>query len=475
MSQETATVEKKELIYELNGKPPLSTAIPIGMQHVMSMFVGNIAPVLLLSAAAGLDKSVELMLMQCAMLISGLVTLLQLYPIKIGKFQIGSGLPVVMGTSFAVVPTVNSVLKTGVGAAGVFGASLLGSIVELIMGFFMKPLKKIFPPVVVGSILLVIGLNLLRTGANYFAGGGSPASNPLYGSPANLLIALEVLLIIVLLQRFAKGLLKTVAVLVGIIIGYITALIVTNTAGIPLISFEAFNGISPFILPKPFAAGVPKFDGTMVQPFISFAIIYIVLGLETMGNTSGVAMAAFNREASGKETSGSVMANAIGSGVGAIFNALPSTAFAQNVGIVQLTGVINKFCVACGAIFLILAGFIPPIGAAFMTIPSCVLGGALISVFAMITINAIRMLSKAGFEQGNVLTLSMALGVGYGLSLIVSDLPETVPSVIRFILHDAVIAVALVAVISNLIFNGISKEKDIDDVGAEMEESGLEE
>lgn len=470
----------RELIYELDGRPPLKTAIPLGMQHVMSMFTGNIAPILILAEVAHLDSSVSLMLTQCAMLISGLVTLLQLYPIKIGKFQIGSGLPIVMGTSFVFVPTMRNVAgseagQMGLGAQGVFGATILGALVELFMGIFIKPLKKLFPPVVVGVVLLTIGMGLLKTGANYFAGGGDPylkdpataqylldtlgnkVPNPSYGSATNIFLACEVFLLIMLLQKFAKGMLKSVAVLVGILVGYVTAVIIGLVSGESLINFQDVSSAPWFMLPRPFAAGLPTFN---LQAFISFALIYIVLGLETLGNTSGVAMAVANREATSAETSGSIIANAVGSAVGGVFNSMPSTAFAQNVGILQMTRVINKFCVACGAIFLILAGFLPKIGAAFLSIPTSVLGGALITIFAMITINGIRMLAKAGFSQGNVLVLSVSLGVGYGVSMI-PEVVQWMPSAVQFIFHDAVTAVALLAVLSNLLFNGLNPKEEM--------------
>lgn len=477
LPDENTATTGRDLIYELDGRPPLKTAIPLGMQHVMSMFTGNIAPILILSQVANLDAQVTLMLTQCAMLVSGFVTLLQLYPIRIGKVQIGSGLPIVMGTSFVFVPTMKNVagseaMQMGLGAPGVFGASLLGAIVELFMGIFIKPLKKLFPPVVIGVVLLTIGMGLLKTGAGYFAGGGDPylkdpttlqymlsaagdkIPNPDYGSVINILLASEVFLLIMLLQKFAKGMLKSVAVLIGILVGYVTAVVIGLVSGISLIDFQSVGAAPWFMLPKPFAAGLPTFN---FQAFLSFALVYIVLGLETLGNTSGVAMAVANREATATETSGSIMANAIGSAAGAVFNSMPNTAFAQNVGILQMTRVINKFCVACGAIFLILAGFLPKIGAAFLSIPQSVLGGALITIFAMITINGIRMLATAGFSQGNILVLSVSLGVGYGVSMI-PEVVQWMPGVIQFIFHDSVTAVALLAVLSNLLFNGLNSK-----------------
>ncbi|MHB9291467.1 putative Nucleobase transporter PlUacP [Hollandina sp. SP2] len=472
-----AAVEDRALIYQLEGRPRLTVALPLGLQHVLSMFIGNLAPVLVLAGIASnvtgepiVSPAQRMLMVQCCMFASGMTTLIQLYPLKLGKqYQIGAGLPIVMGTAFAFVPTMRT-LGAAYGINAILGAIMVGSVVEIIMGLFIKPLKKFFPPLVIGAVLITIGLHLLPVGVQYFAGGAGPEANagiavnlaaqgkevPVsvallalqYASWQNLLIGGTVFLVILCLQRFAKGMVKISAILIGIVVGYIVAIILGQ------VDFKGVLDAQLIAVPIPFSIR-PEFR---IEAILGMSAIYVVSGLETMGNINGITVAGFDREATIKETSGAVMADAAGSLFAAAFNTLPNTAFGQNAGIVAMTKVVNKWCIATGAFVLIVAGFCPKIGAVFSVMPSSVLGGAVITVFAMIMLNGIKLLSKAGFSDRNLLILAITFGVG----LAVGDnklLVDHLPKVLQYIFRDTTVAVCVISVAANLIFPPSDTEK----------------
>jgi NCS2 family nucleobase:cation symporter-2 len=416
------------------------------------------------SASTGeaiISSEEKLLMVQCAMFVSGVATLLQLYPIRIGKLQIGGGLPIVMGTSFVFVSALCAIGgQYGLGA--VFGAAIVGAFSEVLLGLFLRPLKRLFPPLVIGAVLLTIGLSLLPVGVQYLAGGGGPqaayeevqaltaagavvpaelaATAAQYGSWQNLLVGITVFLIIVVLQRWGKGFFKAVAILGGIIVGYVLAAI------LGMVDFSAITSARLVALPLP--AVMPEFH---LGPIITVALLYIISGLETMGNVNGITVAAFNREAKSQETSGAILADAVGSVFAAVFNALPNTAFGQNAGVVAMTKVVNKWVVAVGAFVLILAGFFPPIGVVFSAMPASVLGGAVISVFGMIMVNGMKLIFLDGLSERNVLILCITYGAGYAISK-APLLVGLFPGPLHFVFSETTLAVCLVAVIANLVF-----------------------
>lgn len=425
--------QEKNMIYELNGKPPLGTAIPLGMQHVLAMFVGNIAPIIIICNVLGLPAEQKAFMIQCGMFVAGIVTLIQLYPVS----RIGAGLPLVMGTSFAFVSTAIGVGKA-YGLPGILGASLIGSIAEITMGFFLKPLRKFFPPLVTGTVLIAIGLKLIPVGINYFAGG---VGAPDFGSPRNLLLGFLVLGLIIVLQQFGKGIAKLAAILIAIIAGYAAAIIMG------MVDFSNVASAAWFSFPMPLKYGI-EFHWDAI---LKFAAVYLVVGLETLGNISGIAVSGLGREATDEEMSGAVVADGVGSAFASLFSVLPNTGYGQNAGIVALTGVVNKFSVATGAIFLILAGFIPKLGAVCAAIPNPVLGGAVTMVFAMITISGIRMITKAGLGQRNAAILAISISVGIGFSQVPAAI-EQMPALLHHFFGDAVVASGILALLLNVIF-----------------------
>lgn len=442
-----------DLIYQLEGKPPFAIAFPLGIQHILAMFIGNLAPILIISGAAGVTPEQTTTMVQAAMFASGITTLIQLWPIKIGPIRIGSGLPIVMGTSFGFVATSITIVSHGaftpeLAIGALTAAIILGSVIELIMGVGFKYVKALFPPLVVGSVLLTIGWKLLSVGVHYFAGGiGAPD----YGSIENLFLGFSVFTIIMLLQRFAKGVGKVSAILIGIIVGYVLAILMGK------VNFDAITANGYINFPLPFAVAAPNFD-IPVQMLISFAVLYIVSGLETIGNTSGITVGAFNRPATEKETAGAILADAVGSAFAGLFNAMPNTAFGQNAGIITMTKVVNRWVIALGAFTLIAAAFFPPIGAVMAAMPSSVLGGAVITIFAMILINGIKLVASAGFGERNVFVMAITLGIGVGIGFnpqAVKGLPEW----ISWIFDDTIVSVCVVSILANLIFPMGEKSK----------------
>ena len=468
MGENKQKLSDKELIYQLEGRPSFKVAFPLGLQHVLAMFTSNLAPVLILIGVLQLDAQMSAGMVQCAMFVSGLTTFVQLYPIKIGKIQIGAGLPIVMGTSFAFVPTAKTV-GAQFGLAGVLGGAALGSLVEVIMGIFYKPLKKLFPPLVVGSVLITIGVHLLDVGVDYFAGGAAlkgvdakaiaeataQGLDPntvvrQFGSIENISLGFLVFVVIIALQRFGKGMWKISAILIGLIVGYIAAIFMGKVNFQPVFDAPILGLPVPLLMPWNF-----KFPPEAV---LSFATVYIVSGLETIGNSNGITIAGFDREATGEETSGAILADALGSTCAVLFNALPNTAFGQNAGIVAMTKVVNKWCIAMGAFMLMGAAFVPKIGMVFNVMPASVLGGAVITVFSMILINGIKMIAKAGFSERNVIILGVTFGIGLGLG----SHPEALsglPSALQFIFKDTVACVCIVSILCNVIFPPTAEDK----------------
>jgi NCS2 family nucleobase:cation symporter-2 len=450
VSEENINDDKRNLIYQLDGRPPLAVAFPLGLQHILAMFTSNLAPCFILAGVVGMDGAERIIMVQCAMLISGITTFFQLYPLTIFRKnsnlpRVGAELPIVMGTSFAFVPTSITVGKA-YGLPGVLGGALVGSLVEFIMGFFIKPLKRYFPPLVIGAVSISLGVSLLRAGANYFLGGVGKAD---YASAQNILLGFIVFFTIIACQRFGKGMVQVSALLIGIVAGYIVAYFMGK------LNFELLYNASWFSVPRPFMF---KYEFHL-DAILSFTALYVVSGLETIGNTSGITVAVFDRDATEKEMSGAVLADSLGSMLASMFNTLPNTAFGQNAGLVAMTKVINKFCIATGATVLVLSGFIPKIGAVFSLMPDSVLGGAVISVFAMITINGIKLIVKSGFSQRNVTALSVILAMGMGLAGMPESAYVNMPAALQYLFKDSVAATCIIGIIVNAIFPEDKTEK----------------
>ena len=424
----------KKVIYQLDGRPKLTEAIPLGLQHVLAMFVGNVTPLIIISNVLNLDPQIKASLIQCAMFVSGLVTLIQCYPLG----PVGAKLPIVMGTSFGFVPAATAI-GVKYGMSGILGACLVGAIFQVLVGgLVLKRIRKYFPPVVTGIVVLTMGIALLPTGVNYFAGGVGAAD---FASPSNLLLGTIVLITVIFFKQYTKGMLSISSVLIGLIVGYIVA--------IPMgkIDFSSLSQAALLSVPVPFQLG---FEFHM-DAIIAMIFVYMVSTVETIGDTTAIASSGLGREASEKEIVGAVLADGIGSLVGAIFSVLPNTSFGQNVGIVAMTKIVNRFVIATGAFILIIAGIFPKVGALISLMPASVLGGASIVMFSMIVVSGIKLITTDKLSERNAMIVAVSLGLGLGVAY-VPGFFDAFPESIQLIFGESkTVLPAILAVVLNIV------------------------
>ena len=428
-----STESSVQNIYTLDGHVPLAQAVPFGLQHILAMFVANIAPIIIVTGACGLDASHSAMLIQCAMIIAGIGTLIQLFPI----WKLGSGLPIVMGISFTFV-SVFCYIGPAYGYPAIVGAVLVGGLIEGILGLFAKYWMKLITPIVSASVVTSIGFSLLSVGAASF-GGGSGSEN--FGAPSNWILGTVTLICCLLFHIFAKSYFKQLSVLFGLIVGYILAIFMG------VVDFSALQGVSVVALPS-FLPFKPEFD---LNAIIAVTLIFLVSATETIGDTSALASCALDRNASEKETTGSITCDGFVSSISALFGCLPITSFSQNIGLVAMTKVVNRYAIATGAIIMIIAGIFPAVGALLATLPDAVLGGCTIMMFGMIVMSGIQMMSRCGYSQRNITIASVSLSVGIGFTQ-APELFEIFPQIIRTVFAENCVAVVfLVSVILNLV------------------------
>ena len=434
---------KNGSVYELDGRVSLKKAVPLGIQHVLAMFLGNVSPLIIVCGLLNIDANTKSMLIQNSMFIAGVATLIQLYPI----FKVGSGLPVVMGTSSGFIGT-EKVIGATYGYAAIMGASLVGALLEIVLGFFIKPLRKLFPPIVTSLVVISIGLSLLPVGIKYFAGGAGAAD---FGAPKHLLVGTIVMLVIIIVQNYTKGFIKTSAILIGIIIGYIVAIFMG------MIDFTQVKEAAWFSLPRPFVMGFEF----RLDAIISMVIMYIATAVETIGDISAIAVGGLGREATDKELSGGVIADGVASFIAALFGVAPNTSFSQNVGLVAVTKVVNRFVIMTGALFLILAGFFPKLSAVLSVMPQSVLGGAAVIMFAMIFVSGLQSLFRENLNGRNGLIVALAIGIGVGLGNVPEALAGLPTWVGNIFAQNGIIMTFVIATILNLILPKDKKEDEV--------------
>ena len=454
--------EKQGPEFDFYGKLPLKKAIPLGLQHVLAMFVGNLTPILIITGACGIGSGtefadVQIALLQNAMLIAGIVTLIQLFAIG----PVGGKVPIIMGTSSGFIGVCNSVASVmggGVLAYGaIMGASLIGGLFEGVLGFMIKPLRKFFPPVVTGTVVLSIGLSLISVGVGSF-GGGSSAKD--YGSMENLLLGTLVLVVIIALKHGTKGMTSASSVLIGIIVGYVAAAVMAAVLPTVAVDAEGVEYTKAWVLnwSKVADAGwfaVPKimpvkivFDARAILPVL---IMFVVTAVETIGDISGVIEGGMDREATDTELSGGVVCDGIGSSLAALFGVLPNTSFSQNVGLVTMTKIVNRIALATGAVFLILCGLFPKLSALISIMPQSVLGGAAVMMFSSIVVSGIQLITREKMTARDITIVSVALGLGYGFgsnSGVLAGLPQSVQLIFG---GSGIVPAALVALILNIV------------------------
>ena len=413
-------------LFQLDGRVPVLKAIPFGLQHILAMFVANLTPITLIGVASGLSQDQIAFLLQNAMFVAGIATLVQLYPV----WKVGSKLPIVMGVSFTFVAILSYVGAT-YGYPSAIGAILVGGIFEGVLGLLAKYWKKIITPIVAASVVTSIGFSLFSVGTRSFGGGYTDS----FASAENLILGTVTLAACLLFNIFAKGYKKQLSVLFGLFVGYVLAIFM-GKVDLSVIMSEGLIAL-PHLLPFK-----PEFH---LGAIIGVAVIFLVSAAETIGDTSALVNSGLNREVSEKEISGSLACDGFCSSISSLFGCPPITSFSQNIGLINMTGVVNRFTIATGAICMILAGLLPPIGNFFATLPESVLGGCTIMMFGTILTSGIQMISKAGFNQRNVTIVALSLAVGIGFtSGTEADIWHIFPQIVQDVFAGNCVAVVFV-------------------------------
>ncbi len=434
-----------EQLRDPNYMPPLIKAVPLGIQHVLAMFVSNVTPAIIVAGAAGFgfgsnspDFPALIYMIQMSMLFAGVATLIQ----TIGIGPAGARLPVVQGTSFAFLPIMIPIVAgQGVAALPIlFGGVLVGGLFHACLGLFIGKIRFALPPLVTGLVVTMIGLALVKVGIQYAAGGVPAMDQPEYGSLLNWSVAGVVILVTLGLKFFTRGMLSVSAVLLGLIAGYVLAW------ALGMVSFDNVGRAASFQIPAPFPYG---FEFSLAA-VVGFCLMAFVSAVETVGDVSGITKGGAGREATDKEIVGATYADGFGTAIAGAFGGLPNTSFSQNVGLIAMTGVMSRHVVTIGAIFLIFCGLVPKVGAAISTVPIEVLGGGVIVMFGMVVAAGISMLSDVAWNRRNMVIFAIALSLGLGLQLEPKAL-QYLPDAIRVLATSGILPAALIAIVLNLI------------------------
>lgn len=425
-------------IFQTEGRVPLLQALPFGMQHILAMFVANITPIIILANVAGLPQELSATLVQNCMVIAGIGTLVQLYPI----WRVGSRLPIVMGISFTFLSLAIAIASTQ-GMGTLVGAVIVGGLVEGLLGLFPRYWTRLISPEVAATVVTAIGFSLLPIGANSFAGGQGAAD---FGSLHNWIVGSVTLFTCLITMVLAKGFLRALSVLVGLIVGYVLALVMG------MVDFSALQQVEVVALPKllPFT---PEFS---LDAILAIVCVYLVSATETIGDTSALCSGALGRDVTRSEMGGSIACDGFVSSVAGLFGCTPITSFSQNVGLAAISKVVNRFAIATGAMLMIVSGLFPAVGVVLTSIPQAVLGGCTIMMFGSILFAGFGMVAKCGFSNRNLIIVSMSLSVGLGFTQ-ATEMFSLFPQIIQTVFAGNCVAVVFVlAVILNLV---LPKEK----------------
>ena len=433
-------------LFELEGVPPLRRALPLAVQHVVAMIVGCVTPAIIVSGSAGLPANEQVILIQAALVISALSTLLQLFPLG-GRLPLGlgSGLPVIMGVSFAYVPTMQAIAE-GYGVAAILGAQIVGGAVAVLVGLFVKKLRRLFPPLITGTVVFTIGLSLYPTAINYMAGGVGSVG---YGSWQNWLVALFTLAVVTALNHYGKGLWKLSSILLGIGAGY------ALSACFGMVNFQSVGEAAVFQLPQLLYFGI-DFE---ISACVAIGILFGINAIQAIGDLTATTVGAMEREPTDRELQNGIVGYGVMNMIGGLFGGLPTATYSQNVGIVTTTKVINRVVLGLSALILGLAGLIPKFSALLTTIPQCVLGGATVSVFASIAMTGMKLVSSAEMDYRNSSIVGLAAALGMGISqasAALSNFPEWVTTIFG---KSPVVVATLVAVVLNVILPKSQSQK----------------
>ena len=440
-----------EELFKWDGNPTFGQILPLAAQHVLAAVVGCVTPAILVANAANnAGGNVNMgLLIQMSLVFAALSTFLQLYG---NKIHLGSGLPVIIGVSFAYVPTMTAIAAQAQDVNTIFGAMIVGGIVAIIVGLTIKQIRKVFPPLVIGTVIFAIGLSLYKTAINYMAGNSANTYEVIveqrgqtaalvYGSWQNWLVSLVTLAIVIGLNHYGKGLFKLASILIGLVCGYVLALC------FGMVDFSALSNAGWFQLPQPFAFGV-KFD---ISAIIPLAILFLVNSIQAMGDFSATTSGGMDRLPTDQELNGGIIGYGISNIVSACFGCPPTATYSQNVGIVTTTKVINRCVLGLAAVILGVAGIVPKFSALLTTIPQCVLGGATVSVFASIAMTGMKLVASAEMDYRNSSIVGLAAAIGVGVSqasAALASLPDWVTTIFG---KSPVVLATLIAVVLNVI------------------------
>ena len=431
---------KRGSIFETDGIPRMSEALPLAMQHVVAMIVGCVTPAIIVSGAGpgGLSREDQVILIQSALVIAALSTLLQLFPIGgKAKFAIGSGLPIIMGVSFAYVPSMQAIAES-YGIAAIMGAEIIGGIVAVVMGLLVKKIRVFFPPLITGTVVFTIGLSLYPTAINYMAGG---TSSPNYGSWQNWAIAFFTLIVVTALNHFGKGIWKLASILIGIIVGYLVSI------PFGMVDFSSIGEAGVCQLPSLMHFGV-QFEPSSC---VALGILFAINSIQAIGDYSATTIGAMDRTPKDDELQRGIVGYGLSNVVGALLGGLPTATYSQNVGIVTTTKVINRWVLGLAAAILGIAGLVPKFSAILTTIPQCVLGGATVSVFASIAMTGMKLVASAEMDYRNSSIVGLAAALGMGVSQATAALASFPTWVTTIFGKSPVVLATIIAVMLNVI------------------------
>ena len=429
-------------VTEFDGVPKAGELLPLAFQHEVAMIIGCDATAIILAGVSGLSESDTVVLIQASLAMSAISTFIQLFPfIKFKSYQIGAGLPVIMGISFAYVPIMQSIAQDA-DVGTILGAQIVGGIVAIIVGIFIKQIRHLFPPLVTGTVVFAIGLSLYPTAVNYMAGGAGSAD---YGSWQNWLVAIITLVVVTGLNHFGKCFLKLSSVLIGIIVGYVVAL------GFGMVDFSSVKSYAGFNIPIPFKYGV-SFDWGAV---IGLGLVYLITAIEAYGDVTANSMISgqpFRGDSFMKRAQGGILADGFNSFVAGVFNSFPNSIFAQNNGMIQLTGVASRYVGYFIAGFLVLLGLFPAIGLIFSLMPDPVLGGATLLMFGTVAAAGMRIIASQRIDRKAILVIALSFSLCLSVELvpeILSQFPET----LKNIFSSGITTGGLTAIIANTLIH----------------------
>ena len=429
------TQNNAELL-KFDGKPSWGAAFPQAMQHVLAMLIGNITPPMLIAGTCGLSAEEKIMLTQAAMIIGGITTLLQLFPV----FGFGMKLPNVMGVAFAYMPIL-TIIGQQYGIAAIFGSQLVAGFVSIFVGMFIGKIRKFFPPIVSGTVVMSIGLSLYKTAISYIGGGSAAQANGTFGSGKFWFLAILTLVVTLACNFFGKGLVKASGMLIGIVVGYAASLLVGG-----VVSFADFEAASWFALPRPFYFGM-EFH---LDAIVMMILMYMVQAVQTIGDVSSTAIGGFGRQCTDQELGGAIKGQGICGMIGAVIGGLPTDPYSQNVGLICTTKVVARRVFTMVGVIMLLAGIFPKFSGLMATIPQPVLGGATVTVFAAITMSGIQLLNEQPLNYRNRMIVGIALAIGLGIDA-APDILQFVPQLLRNIFGSSLVVSFLIVFVLNLI------------------------